>query len=322
MTNEISNFQGINTAENLMDPTREWHRGCAIPVAGLSIDEQLRQARLDWEVLTTGFRYGDKYQYRETNAQAAFRSDTGMFLDIYTDRKPWQNREIVEHFHHFCEESDMGLEVSHIGSLKDGKILMAAAKLPIVTEIAKVHDITEWWLLLKDSHLNGNGLQVSLYCNRMVCTNGMHDLVRVNNKVMAHTGEFDRDRVSEVLNAAIDRLRKKEERHQRLAKTTIGIEEATLQLLTAFGDPTKQMDEQPKLIQTAIRLFQGQAKGSHLLSAYNTAYGLLQAVTEYYNWLAPARGDASTQFNSVLSGQRATKMAAFERQLVSVYCDA
>lgn len=315
---ETNNYgYASNTIERLIDPSQQWHRGTATAVDDMSLDQQLQAAGLDWEVITSGFRYGDRYQFRQTDTKVAFRSDNGAFIDTYTDRKPWQNREIIDHFHQFCDGSD--LTVSHIGSLQEGKLIYAAAKLPVVTDVAACGDVTEYWLLLKDSHLNGKGLQVSLYANRMICTNGLHEAIRQGNQTIAHLGAFNTERITGVLEAALATVRQKEVTYNQLAQTAITVEEATLQLIAAFGEMGKPVAEQPKLIQTALRLFQGSAKGSDYLSAYNTAYGLLQAVTEHYNWHAPARGTTQTQFQSVLGGSRGQKMQQFERQLVGVY---
>lgn len=300
--------------------TQNWHHDTAIAVEDKTIDQQLQAADLDWTVEMSGFRYGDRYQHRQSETQVAFRSDTGMFIDTYTNRQPWQNREIIENFHHFCSESDLDLKVENIGSLENGKRLFAAAKLPGVTDVKNVGDVTEWRLLLEDSHINGNGLQVSLFSNRLICTNGMRQTIRVGNKTVSHVGTFNRDRINQLLEAAIVSVRQQEQEFEKLAEVTMSIEEATLQLVSAFGHATLPIDQQPQMIQTALKLFQGQAKGSDLLSAYKTAYGLLQSVTEYFNWHAPQRGTSQTQFASVLSGNRGQKMSQFERQLVSVYC--
>ncbi len=300
--------------------TQNWHRDTAIAVENKTIDEQLKAADLDWTVEMSGFRYGDRYQHRQTDTQVAFRSDNGMFIDTYTNRQPWQNREILENFHHFCSESDLDLSVEHIGSLENGKRLFAAAKLPGVTDVKNVGDVIEWRVLLEDSHINGNGLQVSLFSNRLICTNGMRQTIRVENKTISHVGTFNRDRINQLLEAAIVSVRQQEQEFEKLAEVSMTIEEATLQLVSAFGHATLPIDQQPQMIQTALKLFQGQAKGSDLLSAYKTAYGLLESVKEYYNWHAPQRGTSQTQFASVLSGSRGQKMSQFEKQLVSVYC--
>lgn len=316
MTN-TNNWNGHNAIENIVQSQSDWHRGCAIAVDGLSFDEQIKAANLDWEAVTSGFRYGDRYQFRETDTKVAFRSDNGMFIDTYTDRQPWQNREIIAHFHEFCEASD--LKVSHVGSLQDGKLIFAAAKLPVEVDVARCGDITEYYLLLKDSHINGKGMQVSLYANRMVCTNGLHQAIKQGNHTIAHLGAFNKARITGVLEAAIATVNEKEAISNQLAQVAMTREEATLQLIQAFGNPTLPVEEQPKLIQTALRLFDGQAKGSEYLSAYKTAYGLLNSVTEFYNHHAPNRGTAQTQFQSILTGSRGQKMAQFERQLVGCY---
>jgi phage/plasmid-like protein (TIGR03299 family) len=295
----------------------DWHRGCAIDVQGLTLDQQLKQAGLDWEVETSGFRYGEKYQHRSTEVKAAFRSDTGMFLDIYSAREPWQNREILQHFHDFCDGA--GLKVTQIGSLDQGRKIFAAAEMELRTDVLNCGDITRWWLLLQDSHMNGQGLKISVYANRVVCTNGMHELIKGRNQNISHLGELNKSKIASALEAAVSTVQAKEKTYATLAQTTITVEEATLNLLNAFGVPGKPVEDQPKVIQTALKLFQGTAKGSDYLSAYNTAYGLLQAVTEHFNWSASR--SLESQFNSVLSGSRGQKMAAFERQLVGVYCN-
>ncbi len=298
---------------------QNWHRNTAIAVEDKTIDQQLSEAGLDWTVEMSGFRYGNSYQHRQNDTQVAYRSDNGMFIDTYTNRQPWQNREIIENFHHFCSESDLDLKVEHIGSLADGKRLYAAASLPGVTDVKDVGDVIEWRLLLEDSHINGNGLQVSLFSNRLVCTNGMRQTIRVGNKTVSHVGAFNRDRVSSLLEAAIASVKEQEQTYNKLAETAMSIEEATLQLVTAFGVATLPIDQQPQLIQTAIKLFEGTAKGSDYLSAYKTAYGLLESVKEYFNWHAPNRGTNQTQMQSILSGSRGSKMQQFERQLVGTY---
>lgn len=294
---------------------KDWTRGTAVNVQGMDVDRQLEAANLNWTVETSDFLYGDAYQHQEENTKVAYRADTGMFLDTYTIRQPWQNRDIVQTFNDFTKEAE--LELTHLGSFQEGRSIYAAAYLK-ASDVLKSGDITEHYLLLKDSHLNGKGMQATLYSNRCICTNGLHTMIRASSKTIAHVGEFDKAKVSLLLEAAIETVKQKETQLEVLASTAIGKEEAMMNLIKAFGDVALPVSEQPKVVQTAMRLFEGEAQGSEMLTAYNTAYGLLQSVTEYYNWHG-RKSQASTQFQSVLSGQRANKMAQFERQLVSVY---
>jgi hypothetical protein len=315
-----------------------WHRGTATLIqAGMTVEDQLRAASLNWDVKLSSVFYGSEKEHKAP-VFAAYRSDNNAFFDIYTRRKPWQNGEIVETFNRFCDGAN--LPITHLGSLEGGKTIYAAARLP--QEIAPTQsrgDLTEAYLMLEESHANGHGLQVWLYFNRLICTNGMRRPVRnaqdvtdliegraLNRrsikdrlKVIAHVGAFDSSRIENILQAAITTVELEQELTTKLAAVSIDKAEATLQLIAAFGEPGRPVDEQPQIVQTCLKLFNGQGKGSNELSAYNTAYGLLHSVTEYYNHHAVKRGTASQQFQSILSGNRGKQMQRFERQVVSCY---
>lgn len=295
-----------------------WHRGTAINIQpGTTVQQQLESAGLDWEVKLSPVFYGAEKEHKAP-VFAAHRSDTNAFLDIYAKRKPWQNAEIVETFNRFCDEAE--LPMTHLGSLEGGRMLYAAAKLPeMIAPAQAVGDLTEGYLLLEDSHLNGKGLSVSIYANRLVCTNGMKRPVRVGQQVIAHVGSFNPERIAIILDAARATLQQEQEQMTQLAGTGIDQSEAAMQLIAAFGEPGKPIDEQPRIVQTCLKLFGGLAKGATELSAYNTAYGLLHSVTEYYNHHAVKRGSVAQQFQSILSGSRAQQMQRFERQLVGCY---
>jgi len=296
---------------------QDWMHGIGVEVAGMDTDEKLKAANLDWEVRTSPFQYGDDFRYHQQDAQVAYRGNDGMYISTYVNRQPWQNRDIVNTFDAFCETAD--IEMTHLGSLKEGRILLAGAKFPYSTALKGSKDVTDYYLLLQDSHLNGRGLSVSLYSNRLICTNGQNIVVRDRHAVLSHTTDFDkaRPKIERLLDSVMDAIRKKEAQDERLVETAMKIEEATAHLINAFGVPGEPVEQQPRVVQVCLRLFQGQAKGSNMLTAYNTAYGLLHSVTEYYNWHVPARGTLESQFYSILNGSRAQKMRQFEQQLVS-----
>jgi phage/plasmid-like protein (TIGR03299 family) len=295
-----------------------WHRGTAQEITpGMAVDQQLIAAGLDWEVKLSPVFYGQGGEHKAP-VFAAYRGDNNVFFDIYTKRKPWQNAEIVETFNRFCDGAN--LPMTHLGCLDGGRMLYAAAKLPeIIAPAQAVGDLTEGYLLLEDSHLNGRGLSISIYANRLICTNGMKRPVRVGQRIIAHVGQFNPDRIATILEAAHITLHQEQEQMTQLASVAIDKAEATMQLIAAFGEPGQPIDQQPKIVQTCLKLFNGMGKGSNELSAYNTAYGLLHSVTEYYNHHAVKRGTMAQQFQSILSGNRAKQMQKFERQVVSCY---
>jgi phage/plasmid-like protein (TIGR03299 family) len=297
---------------------KTWHRDTAVDIQpGMAVDQQLKTAGLDWQVNLSPVFYGDEKQHKAP-VIAAYRSDNNAFFDIYTKRKPWQNAEIVETFNRFCDGAN--LPISYLGNLDGGRILYAAAKLPeMIAPAQSVGDLTEGYLLLEDSHLNGRGLSISIYANRLVCTNGMKRPVRLGQKIISHVGQFNPSRVHGILTAARETLQQEQKQMTDLATVTIDKAEATLQLIAAFGEAGKPVHEQPRIVQTCLKLFNGAGMGSGELSAFNTAYGLLQSVTEYYNHHAVKRGTTAQQFQSLLCGSRAQQMQRFERQVVRCY---
>jgi len=302
------------------NPKQAWHRGTAIEVEpGSTVQEQLDLAGLNWEVKLSPTMYAANGEIQVVPGLfSAHRSDTGAFIDTYAKREPWQNADIVGAFNSFCEEAD--LPMTHLGSLDGGNEIYAAAKLPeTIAPSRSVGDLTELFLLLEDGHKNGTGLNVSVYANRLICTNGMKKPVRVSKRGISHVKAFNSARIQGVIAAAHSFIQSKQEEVDRLADVNIDKAEAALQLIAAFGDPKQPVHNQPSIVKTCLRLFGGAGKGSNELSSYNTAYGLLQSVTEYYNHHAKKRGTLEQQFQSVLSGGRANHMQKFERQVVSCY---
>jgi phage/plasmid-like protein (TIGR03299 family) len=296
---------------------RTWYRNLGTPIAsGMTIDDQLQAAGLDWTVELSPIRYGDDCSTEEF--LAAYRSDTQQVLSVYGKwRKPFQNRQILETFHTFCEQND--LQIDRIGCLKAGKELFAFTKLPIEIDVKKVGDITETHLLITESHECGRGLQIDLYFNRLVCTNGMTQPVRQRQQIINHVSEYNSDRIANILQSALSTVRDYERVANGLAEVVLSKQEAELHLIKAFGDSSKSLSEQPKIVQTCLKLFLGDGQGSDLLSAYNTAYGLLESVKEYINWYSPVRGSLETAFSSLCYGSRKQKQDAFMQQLVSVH---
>jgi phage/plasmid-like protein (TIGR03299 family) len=296
---------------------RTWYRNLGTPIAsGMTIDEQLKAAGLDWTVELSPIGYGNNLSTEEY--LAAYRSDTQEVLSIYGKwRKPFQNRQILETFHTFCEQND--LQIDRIGCLKAGKELFAFTKLPIEIDVKKVGDITETHLMITESHECGRGLQIDLYFNRLVCTNGMTRPVRQRQQIINHVSNYNSDRIAGILTHALKTVRDYENISNQLADVALTKQEAELHLIKAFGDPNKPLEAQPRIVQTCLKLFLGEGQGSDLLSAYNTAYGLLESVKEYINWHSPVRGSLETAFSSLCYGSRKQKQDTFMKQLASVH---
>jgi Domain of unknown function (DUF932) len=295
------------------ETVRDWNRGALIDVSDCDFDTQLKLAGLDWSVDVSPFRYGLQMQHQSTKQKAAYRGDNGQFIDIYTTRRPWQNKDILHRFWQFCDAG--GLTVDRLGYVKGEVIAMAAFKATGLQG-----DATENWIVLRDSHMNGRGLMVALFRNRLACTNAWRRHIKGSSRTISHVGQFDAGRISGVLEASLQTVAEIDRTETRLAETVLTDEQAHLQLIKAFGHPGKPIHEQPQIVQDVLNLYQGQGQGSSLPTAFNTAYGLLQSVTEYYNWHQQSKDPVNT-FMSVLNGSAHQRMNKFNQQLVSVYCN-
>lgn len=299
---------------------RVWHRNIGVTVTPeMTIDQQLEAAGLAWQVEQSPYCYGPYFEFEDNRNTIAYRSDTGAVLGYFgPHRRVFQNREVVEVFHSFCASSGDGLSIERLGCLDGGKSLFATARLKHDIDVKHIGDVTETRLLLTEHHVSGRALQVRLYFNRLICTNGMSQLVKVSGRTLNHMQEFSSESVREYLEAAYRKVAERESVLNQLAEVPISDVEAKMHLVQAFGSTELSWEEQPKAVQTCYRLFQGEGLGSEKLSAFQTLFGLNEAVSEYQNW--HMRGSNSVRaFQSVVSGSRGQCQDAFMQQLVSVH---
>lgn len=298
---------------------RVWHRniGAAITPA-MTLSEQLEAAGLNWTVERSPYRYGEFFEHQDDTFEIAYRSDTFKVLDRHGPRRNvFQNADIVQAFHDFCNSSGDGLTIERLGCLAGGRSLFATAKLDHEIDVAKVGDRIETRILLTESHISGTALQVRVFYNRLVCTNGMTRLVKLGGRTLNHMKEFDARTVREYLESAYARTAEYEQTLNQLARTTVSKAEARMQLVKAFGDETLAWEDQPRAVRVCLELFGGKGAGSELLSAYDTLFGLTEAVKEYHNW--SMKGSAGERaFGSVCFGARGRAQDQFMKQAVGL----
>lgn len=309
-----------NIGYPIMTEQKYWHRNVGIEITPeMSLNEQLEAAGLNWTVERSPYCYGDYLQFEDDNYRIAYRSDNGDVLDRHGPRrKVFQNAEIVQAFHDFCDNSSDGLAIERLGCLDGGKSLFATAKLKHTIDVAQVGDLIETRVLLTESHISGVALQVRIFYNRLICTNGMTELVKLGGRSLNHMKEFDRTTVQAYLEAAYARTTEYEETLNQLAATTISKAEARMHLIKAFGNANLPWEDQPNPVKVCFELFGGTGMGSEMLSAYDTLFGLSEAVKEYSNWHMKG-SNTERAFSSVCFGSRSRTQEQFLKQLVGVH---
>ena len=185
-----------------------WHGLGKKVLPDLTPSQMLVEAGLDWEVEKQDLVYAkDGQMKRAGKKQALIRQSDGRFLDVVSEEwNPLQNSEAFEFFHDFVAAGDM--EMHTAGSLKEGQIVWALAKINNAVEVFK-GDVIQPYLLFSNPHKFGACIDIRSTDVRVVCNNTLtyaldttsHSKVRIN-----HRSEFDADYAKEMIGVAKEKL--------------------------------------------------------------------------------------------------------------------
>ena len=130
--------------------------------------------------------------------------------------------------------------------------------------------------------------------------------------------EINTDKVKQQLGIGITAWQRFSDKMRHLADTNIHPFEARRYLVDVLGDPELNFHNKPnsKVLKRVFELYAGQGMGSHLNSANDTAWGVLNAVTQFVDHERRARS-ADNRLDSAWFGQgNALKAKAFEAALL------
>ena len=197
-----------------------WH-GLGVKVSNdLTPEQMLNAAGLDWTVDPVNLfaEVGDRKI--ATGHRALVRSSDQKVIDVITDDwNPVQNSEAFEFFNDFVAAGDM--EMHTAGSLKDGKIVWALAKVKDSFELFNGRDQVDAYLHFTNPHQYGQSIDVRFTPIRVVCNNTLTLSLNMKSKNMvkvSHRREFDGDMVKEALGVAKHKLAQYKEMAQYLSQ--------------------------------------------------------------------------------------------------------
>lgn len=236
-----------------------------------------------------------------------YRNDTGKALAVVSDRyQIVQPAHVLEFFRDLIDT--MGYTMETAGSLMDGRRIWALAKTGQVARIMG-NDPVGAYLLLVTSCDTQLATQAQFTSVRVVCNNTLQ--VAVNNDGSSavrvpHSTEFDAKKVKEELGILDGAWAQFETNATALAKRKLTDQEVLEFLVDLMGDNTKPLNEQPNQrgLKKVVQLYKGGAVGGDLQSTKNSAWGLMNAVTEYADFHAQARSKSS-RLNSAWLGNGA-----------------
>lgn len=258
-----------------------------------NLDVWAHEAGMAWNICETPVRYMTEQNgslgaiMTSPDLKVLYRSDTKAPLSVVSDRyEIVQPREILEFYRDLTEVS--GFELETAGVLKAGKKFWALAKTGKSTAL-KGKDKVQGYILLATSCDGTLATTATLTSIRVVCNNTL--TVALNGAACAvkvpHSTRFDSQSVKKELGIAVSQWDAFMFRMKTLAERRVKNHEAMNYLLNVLC----HSDQQPATSKSGLsneralkrvqELYEGAGKGSDLESASGTAWGLLNAVTEY-----------------------------------------
>lgn len=264
--------------------------------ANSSIEEWQKAAGMDWEIYSSPVMYySDEsgYATNEFSGQnVLFRSDNEKPLSVVSNRyNPVQPKEVLEFFRDLVEENDFRIHTA--GTLFGGKRLWALAETGKFGEIAK-NDGIGAYLLLSTSCDRSLSTTARFTTVRVVCNNtlGMATANSHNSISFSHIQKFDHELVKQKLAEKVQNFGAFLEmgkflQKRRLTQTQAGMFVKRL-VLTPIQEADPDFDfTNHRGYKKIMALFNGEGMGAEMVG--DTKWGLLNAITEYYDHHHPAR---------------------------------
>ncbi len=301
-----------------------WHGlGHQLP-AQQPLEVWAQQAGMDWEIRETPVRFitgaagnlGAIESFPDN--KVLFRSDTNAPLSVVSQRyQVVQPREILEFYRDLTEIS--GFELETAGVLKGGRKFWALARTG-QTGTLKGKDVSKGYVLLATACDGTLATTAQFTSIRVVCNNTLAIALGNNSGAVKvpHSTRFDAEAVKKQLGISVSGWKTFMDNMKALSERKVKNAEVQRFLLRVFTDEKPGGHTNEGAMNKALSLYQGAGRGSNLPSSKDTAYGLLNAVTEFVDHERRAR-NTDYRLDSAWFGQGATiKQKALEQALLLV----
>lgn len=272
----------------------------------------LTEAGLDFTIKETDVEFrvhqpGKPAQHHIFSEQKVlYRSDTLAPLSVVSQRyQVVQPREILEFYRDLTEVSGFQLETA--GVLKAGRKVWALAKTNQSAHI-KGNDQMQGYLLLATACDGSLATTAQFTSVRVVCNNTL--AISLNEASQAikvpHNTTFDPAQVKAQLGLSVSSWDDFMYRMKNLAQRRVTASEAESMIQRIFNPIANQDSSQANsyAMRKVLDLFNGRGRGAELSSAKSTAFGLVNAFTEYIDHFKRARA-TDNRLDSAWFGQGA-----------------
>jgi phage/plasmid-like protein (TIGR03299 family) len=288
-----------------------WHKLGNSLEKGQSLDTWAEQAGLNWEinkspVLFNKDNEGQSPQGNFNDKSVLYRSDTGAPLSVVSQRyNVVQPREILDFYKDLTEIS--GFELETAGVLKGGKKIWALARTGQSTSL-KGNDITNGYVLLATACDGSMATTAQFTSVRVVCNNTLAVSLfqeKENAIKIPHSTRFDAKAVKKSLGISVSAWDDFMYQMKILSERPVSLREARDFYHAVFSSTQTTGKTNERSMAKAIGLFEGNGRGSQLASSKNTAFGLLNSITEFVDHEKRAKS-ADHRMDSAWFGQGAS----------------
>ena len=189
-----------------------WH-GLGVPVSNdLTPTQMMEKAGVDWRVDEVECFIKTRNGDVPTGQKALVRStDDRILTTVGENWNPVQNADAFDFFAEYVNAGDM--EMHTAGSLKDGQIVWALAKVKDSFELFD-GDRVDSYLLFSNPHQYGKSIDIRFTPIRVVCNNTLTfalDSMSDRQVKVGHRSVFDASMVKQTLGIATDTMQKYKE---------------------------------------------------------------------------------------------------------------
>ena len=283
---------------------------------GIDLDEFRRSAGLDWDVQKTPVHYGneglpfkDKFVLNRT-------TDMHPYAVVSSRYKPVQPKEIFEFFRELLAQH--GMKMHTAGALNDGGRIWALAETGDSAFIRGL-DQVKAHLLLCTSYDLTLSTTAQFVSERVVCNNTLNIALGENGGgriVIPHAVQFNPDLVKDQLGIGLEQWGAFSQALEVLARVKVGMVTASSVMNKVFKlpeDPTVPCPDRVHADNVFNLFVEQRFRGADL--AGQTAWGLLNATTEYVDWHKRARNQ-NNRVNSAWFGEGANLKGAMFNELL------
>lgn len=305
---------------------KAWHGFGDLLAEGASIEDWRHSSGLMYEVLPKTVYYKDPLSVSDSPEFLPYadrfvltRSDNGIPLSVVSKKYQLvQPETVMEFFRDLTEANHFTMESA--GALNEGRRIWALAKTNKAADVLK-GDEHRGYVLLATSFDGGLATTAKFTDIRVVCQNTLTQALRGSGGVkVPHNSEFSAEKVKSQLGIATEQFGEFIEVQKQLLTIKMNAQKVEDVLAAILAPASKKEEYQRsaeqvkagKAYKKIMGLFEGEAKGSDIPGVRGTAYGLLQATTEYFDHHVFARTEQSRMASSWFGTGEQFKAKALE----------